>query len=500
MACSPAFPLEVQHEQDPAVFCDFVGRDQENTVENVFIGDGDAVAGQYRVRVIGFSVRGNEFRPEYRAIEAKPNFVDSDGLPVTDIISDTDQRYALVASGSILTARGHLFFENAIIGCEGVTAIVLETTTPIDPVNMFVTIRTSVGDCDRVDLVQIGPTTFRNIVQVHALDHPAPTLGCSNGALDGDGRIMIGDDGMMWATFSQPSGGPGLPALKLQASVRTRCRGVTLVVSATYDDPCSGTPGNDLFEINEPGVITVPLAGDGLGVIAGLWGDLVPADDRIHVTPTGAEFGTPPSFAEFRVFADPTGTPSLLSDCLPASSMSQRFRLDIHGEDGFEDRVYFDLDLQCVVSGVGDAARPGEVVDGSLMVTKGGVGAVDLLLNWGPSSGASTFNLWRGDVELLHLGVYNHEIPDNGVAGPPANFCDVTVQFSQIADAALPACSGLGCPRIEAFYFLATGEAACAAGSGTVDGPWGHPDALSPHPDADSAEIPRGRRSDLDCQ
>jgi hypothetical protein len=106
--------------------------------------------------------------------------------------------------------------------------------------------------------------------------------------------------------------------------------------------------------------------------------------------------------------------------------------------------------------------------------------------------------LWRGQVELLRRGVYDHVIPDDLISShKDDNYCDTvgtlgSLFISHLVNQAIPS------NRSHADYYLTSGEIACGS-IDSIDGPLGHADTAPGSPD-DSAEIPSGRRLDGDCR
>jgi hypothetical protein len=183
---------------------------------------------------------------------------------------------------------------------------------------------------------------------------------------------------------------------------------------------------------------------------------------------------------------------SIASRC-PGAQLSPPLRLtvDLHGEDGFMDRVMFELPMNCQPAGGLALVRPNEVDPMSLRVSKAGLGQDNLDVSWASSPDAGAYNVWEGDLALLHRGVYSHVVP-NLPQALVQRYCDVLTATTTLFGAA-----ELGVPN---HYYLVTadGQPTCAA-TASLDGPAGYPDANADTiPDAD--EIPAGHRLSSFCQ
>jgi hypothetical protein len=456
----------------------------------VFIRGTDVITGVYTVRVIGFDIQGNC----QDDIIARPNFVDGDGLPGHDLISDANQGYALVVSGNVVTDHGQLLFDKGQYACGDAAIVRLEDSNIGAGTEMTVTVRTSAGDCDVFPLIGASPFFATAAFPIADLPDPAPTRGCEDGV--GDGVVMVGDDGWISATFRDLPGGGADPII-VRAAARSACRDVALV-SVEVAHPCGSSMSTTTLDLGAEATLTVTLSQIAGPLVGGLWGELFPFDDRVHAgPPSSAVFSVPPDafVGTFRVTVD---------DAFGLHCYSPlRFRLELHGENGFRDRVYFDVNESCAVGTVTPPTRPGEVT--GFRVEEGLPPNHDqqqdtLFLSFVPPTppplGTHTFNVWRGDLGLLIRGTYSHVIPDDTFSGSALVWaCDVTASPAVIDNGAVP---GLDPAPLERSYFLVTAEALCGS-MGSLDGPWGHPDANADAID-DVPEIPAGRRADPDCQ
>lgn len=501
-------------------FCDFLGRDRRGTVENVFIRAADVIANgsPYRVRVIGYDVQGNG----RTAAEARPNFVNADGLSEIDVISDLDQGYALIASGDLMTAHGHMGFIEREPICSGEAKLFMTTRVQLDPLVPGMTaqgdatvgrvvVTASSGDCDEFELLFWQSAGVPGIAEGYAAliaSEPLPavidpaTFGCgasrvspTGALLQGNGTVQVDDDGWISARLEFPGIVPP-PMQTLSAGTRTSCRDVILA-SAVIDDGCDDL-ANGALNPGELAWVDIELFDVGSPAVAALWGRLLCKDRNVTLEPTSVVFTTSGGIearALLRADAALAGV-----NC----PTSVRFELELFGEDGFRDRVFFDVPVDCTPDVTAPLARPGEVpgpAPDSLFVRKAGIGQVDLALTWGPAPQPSptpvppyvyTYDIWEGDVRRLVRNGYSHVLP-----APPFglgnDFCHVPLPTLTLP-AFLPGRAGVTPDH----YYLVTARIQCASGLASLDGPWGHPDRDGDGQD-DAEEIPAGRRLDPAC-
>ncbi|MEM7248827.1 MAG: S8 family serine peptidase [Acidobacteriota bacterium] len=143
-------PLESDLQQGEGdEFCAFLGRDEFNTTENVFL-DFDALPagswkGRWTVRIIAFEFKGGVADPDPIVFPAWPDlvtgdegcYVDDTGVPIDephDCITEQHQGYALVASGDVSSLRPQPRFGKGHYTCgEEITLEVWSADPDADP-------------------------------------------------------------------------------------------------------------------------------------------------------------------------------------------------------------------------------------------------------------------------------------------------------------------------------------------------------------------------------
>jgi hypothetical protein len=489
--CPPG-EFERSHPQDRlsgiGSFCDFRTRDRFNPVENVFISptvpspNPDFVPGTYTIRVIGFDVQGNAEPPTV----AYPNLDDADGQPGYDVIDDRHQGYALIASGKVATRKGTVHFSKShyrcgetqarvfVNDCDGVQAPVLE-----------VVIRTPAGDQDRLPLLSAGPGE-PGFVQATP---PFTIVDASAGIPVGDdGTVVTTDDSDIVVLYADPS-----PAHEARATARVTCRDLTLL-GATLSGDCNG---NGALNREEAGLLAIQLQDTGGADVASLSGQLFPFDEDVLVLSPN-----PVPFQQQPVTSLWAGTFVVQLDddheCDPGENL--RFRLELAGAGGFEDRAYFEVPQDC-----SDADRPGEVPNGEggtqpLLATKFPVlNPTDVVLTWAPpvtGPPPAAYDVWKGDLDVLHAGTYDHVIPAPRIPGDPP-YCDVpTTVFRAVGDG-----MAMGPGPGTNFYYLVTAKLDCAdqAVQCAIDGPFGYADRDRDFMHDEDERRPGGTIQDVRC-
>jgi hypothetical protein len=508
----PAGQLERDRPQGTPPFCDFAGRDSRNTVENVFISRADPqfTPGTYTIRVIGYRFLGNG----RTGVDAHPNFVDTDGSLDHDRIDDTNQGYALIVSGNVAASRGAVHFDRATYDCGDMARVVVRDC---DGTGQTVTVTTSAGDCDVIwlepDAPMIRMTPPFPVVDV---DGGPPPSTCEGGA--GDQVVVAGDDGEIRVRYKD--GG----AWTATAAVRVTCRSVRQVAVSLGEngDGCDAATDNDVINRGEWVVIKLLLENAAAAAIDGLWGWVEPFDVDVQFAHTPA----------FVVGDIPGGVGQQVTVELPAFRVAPsqpcpstlRFRVELRGEHGFRDRVYFEVslpDTDCSVGGMDPALVPGEVpaadisyidMDGDRVFVKQAVrldktGDVDITVTWdrptnvGQPGWVPRYNIWRGSLLRLHEGVYDHRIPDvdlgtnpwcNLPEEDPGDLPDVFSDQTLLGETVWT-----GSPAAN-FYYLVNYEVECDGTVFVLQGHWGY--ASRPLATDWVTELrPAGLTLDADC-
>jgi hypothetical protein len=139
-------------------------------------------------------------------------------------------------------------------------------------------------------------------------------------------------------------------------------------------------------------------------------------------------------------------------------------------------------------------------VSQAVRVAKTGAGFIDLRLEWDRAAGAVRYNIWRGRIDNLARGRYDHQIPFG--LGPgrlcnvpeldPGNLPGVLNTRTLVGEAVALGTSAAN------FYYVVGAEAACPTGA-AIDGPLGYADLdLDASPDA-VEERPLGLLLDPGC-
>jgi hypothetical protein len=146
------------------------------------------------------------------------------------------------------------------------------------------------------------------------------------------------------------------------------------------------------------------------------------------------------------------------------SPATVRFRVEIEGDGGFQDRAYFDVPINCSLTGTDTLApaRPDEVADTygvnppSLRVTKGANVNADVLLIWQGVPGSDSHDIWRGTLHSLMGGGYDHAINDEAQISARCNLPGGGSPMGQVLFDELPAHPG-------SHYYVITAANACGS-------------------------------------
>ncbi len=440
--CACAGQPERLTPQDAAAPCDFKGRDAANTVENVFIPAAAIQPGTYTIRVIGFRISGDGLV----GVIVRPNYATGDGSEEHDVINDTDQGYALVASGRIAGARAIVHFDRAMYACDG-TGQFMATVTVVDadavsPVE--VTLRSDVGDCETLLLSQVaGEPVFAAGVIVQDILTSLATPSCDAS----DGVLLVGAAGTITATTADGA----------VAVARARCRDVRMG-AVTVEDGCS-TVGLGTA-LNRQAVSRVSfVVENALGLaVESAWFRVRPNRPDVIVLGDGAVLLTVPGPAGAGLQGGFVAY--MRDDGLPCEPAPVQFEVDVYGARGFHSRLFLQAGVDCTVAGAlleGDL--PGEVPPTSLRVAKEATG--DITLTFDPAPGAIEYNAWRGSIAALQAGTYDHEVRTFVGA------CDQVSPVVIPTDAAGPG----------NWYYLISGEVECAGDLPlALEGTTGHAD------------------------
>ena len=127
-------------------------------------------------------------------------------------------------------------------------------------------------------------------------------------------------------------------------------------------------------------------------------------------------------------------------------------------------------------------------------VALGGQGA--LTLSWEAAPGALRYNIWRGDLDLLHVGQYQHAI-QRGL--PPGSRCNLHEGEAGPFVSTLDTDGAIGV--LGNVYYLVTAEQACQGAQGAIslDGSFGFADRNHDLLDDLGDERPRGLMLEPAC-
>jgi len=344
-----------------------------------------------------------------------------------------------------------------------------------------VTVRTDAGDCDRFLLG--GPFSRTNPFPVQDVDGPVAPRDCDATFPNGDGIVVTPDDSLLRAEYQDTTDG-----WVARATVRVHCRNLSLADVRVRDGCETG-----VMRPMEPTRLEVEVENTRTELITGLSATLHPFDDDV-VLPVA----TSDNPSEDVVLPGPGTTVTIttpafwVSDAQPCPSVL-RFRMEIRGDHGFRDRVYFNVPLEC---GSPTFVLPGEVpaiddppgVPVGMRVTSAmraekvvTSGLLNLTMTWDRPVGAGTmdlrYNIWRGELATLRVGRYSHAIP---MGEGPTVLCNLPeadpmgdpgivnthVILGELVFTDLPSGSS---------YYLVTAEVDCVQvpPSGSIDGPWG---------------------------
>jgi hypothetical protein len=488
--CPPG-TLERDHTQASPPTCDFDSRDGNddfdtdmtdpsgddaaNNVENVFIAaaNPDFVRGWWTVRVIAFDVPGAGLSNQV----ALPNFTNQDASTEYDVIDDTNQGYALVASGKLATSHGVPHFARGLYRCE---------TSEADSAQVFlddadategdvIVVETAAGDCDRFRVHGVPPMPdpmtpprffATDPFPLRDVDDGVSPSACDGATPDGDGIVVSTDDGLVTATYVDVTDGR-----VVRATTRFTCRdlrllwaGEPLMPSVAVKDGCDAGTENSGLNPNEGAVIEVTVTNTTPVPTQDTWFRLVPFN--ADVVTSGGTIAR-----DFEAEGQPDGTQALAFsvfvpasvNCMTNPTAMLRFRLEVYGADGFRDRIYFGLPLNCTEGTVGAATYPGEVPR-TVKVAKDQDS--NLIIVWDPVINASRYNVWRGTISALQTGRYDHTIP-----GAPDDF---TLFCNEAGSPALLINNAtyVGSPSAN-YYYLVTAERECGTAGLVLDGPSG---------------------------
>ena len=426
----------------------FIDADRSNTVENLFVAstNPDFAPGNWTLNVLGFSVLGNGLP----SLLASPNFNNADGDPNMDTIADTEQGYAIIASGKIASSRGILRFSDDVIACDGQVAVTLADCDA--PTSTSIEVRTDAGDCDRFSLAGTGPFLTTAPFTVVDPDGSTAPSACDATTPDGDGVVVAPDGSVVVATHSD-----GNPAgWVASAGIRVRCRDVRLV-SAALVEACDDGP----FATGDAGPeewlrLHVVVENTSAAAIHSLWGSVIPVDPLVICPDGGLVFGDVPPGPGATVTGDVLVRVRTGGPCPPTPI---QFRMELTGDDGLSDRFYFDTMLDTCTIQTDPSTLPDEVPRDMVLV-KVPPGLYDVGFRWTPAAGAARYNVWRGDLSALRHRAYGHAIP-SGLG----SFCNLTGTTLFLVDGAQ--LNG------ENYYFLVNAESTCTGGTDSLPGPFG---------------------------
>jgi hypothetical protein len=447
---------------------DFLDADRSNALENVFIEASTVVipTGTWTASVIGRSVQGAVPRFYF----AFPDWVD-DSVDPADLITDTEQGYALVVSGDVATESGLVHFDGSTYRC-GQTGHVIVRDCDVDPMSgPTVPLTTEAGDCDVFSLFGTAPVLSTPPFQVVDVERGQPTSCAAS-----DGVVVAPDDSTIRVTYVDSS-----PTTRTSsATARVHCRNVSLN-GVTIGDGCDSATANGVLNRNELATLAVEVTNPDLTAAEGLVATLHPANDTVAVTSGTVVLGSVPPAGTA------TATFTIVVDPAQACPATLRFRVDVAGSHGFKDRLWLDVPLDdCAIGGVGAWPPPAEVpaVDTpgaslAMRVEKAGPGSSDAALSWDRAGRADRYNIWRGSLASLREGSYSHALPVPPF--PPNAFCNrpeldpgddpLLVNQARLSGEASHVGDGLS-----NYYYLITAESECPSGLVSVDGPWGFGD------------------------
>lgn len=213
------------------------------------------------------------------------------------------------------------------------------------------------------------------------------------------------------------------------ATTRITCRDLRFTSAGYFvadpTAPCRPDPtGSVALRPGSSGYLDVTFTSDGGAVATGLTATVHPQLAFVS-TAAGAislADAPPDSTASFPISVHP--------DACRDSPTSLRFRVEIQGDFGFRDRSYFDVPLDCSVAGTAtlDLARPEEVPDTlggpsapSVRMQKAGTLTEHLVMAWDGVASADEYLIWRGTIEALVDGEYDHAILDDNQASEMCN-------------------------------------------------------------------------------
>lgn len=319
-------------------------------------------------------------------------------------------------------SRGRVRFGSARLQC-GEAARVYVETREAAPGDVRVT--TSAGDCDVLPLELADPTDadpdipqwLWQTAPFTVTDWRDPayltrTDTCADaGNPSSDGVIFVDDDGAIDAQFTPQV---GIPNDVLRASARMTCRDVILDRGTSGDNPlpvkndCSSSPGPLLKPDQTAHVEAVLDEEPGSGTLEGGWIEARSDHPSVLVPHRGAVLEQDPIVGWHAwILVD------VLPDACTSGPPTVNVTLEMWLAGGRRERAYVSLALDCSASGPGIVARPGEVPDGSLRVTKPDNTLAQLVWSAAPPpAGGSTacHAAWMGDLTELRLGVYDHQM------------------------------------------------------------------------------------------